>query len=163
MNHFLKQISVNLLRSIVLIAVLFPVAASAQQTTLIDYFVGFTRFFDGTIIPLFFAMAVLVLLYYILQYFIIESSDAYARETARKYIIYAIAGLVIITSLWGIIEIISAGLGIDDGIPVCPDYVDDCRGYGTGNSGSGGSDGNFGSSNSTGNNNGGFTDFFQVR
>lgn len=100
---------------------------------LIDYLSAFTNFFDSTIIPMLFALSVLFLLVNVTRYFVIESADASARETARTYVLYAVIALVVVTSLWGIIELIASGLGIDGSLPACPDYIDsgNCRGYGS--------------------------------
>lgn len=102
---------------------LFPSAALAQTRTVQWYLESITLFFNNTIIPLFFTIAILFLFVNVTKYFVIEASDTYQREEAKRYMLYAVIALVFITSIWGVINLVTSALNIDSNIPVCPDYL----------------------------------------
>ena len=114
-----------------LVLFLAPSFALAQrQQDLTGYLIAFTSFFDSVVIPFLFALAVLFFFVNVTRYFVIQSDEVEARETARTYALYAVIAMVIITSIWGIIEIIASSLGIDGSPALCPDYIEyseDCR------------------------------------
>lgn len=102
--------------------------AGAQSTRndLQWYLETFTGFFNATVVPFFFALAILFLMVNILRYFIIDGADASSREQAKQYMMYAVVALVFLTSIWGIIELFIWGLDINDNARVCPDYNPNC-------------------------------------
>lgn len=101
-----------------------PTIAAAQGRNVQWYLESITAFVNGTIIPLFFAIAILFLFVNVTRYFVIEAADAYKREEARTYIIYAVIALVFLTSLWGVINLITTSLGLDNNVANCPDYIE---------------------------------------
>lgn len=107
---------------------LLPVeVAWAQGRDLQWYLAAITDFINLSLIPFFFALAILFLLINITRYFVIDAADAYSREQARTYVIYAVIALVFLTSIWGIINIVTSSFGLDDQRPICPDYDTSCR------------------------------------
>lgn len=100
--------------------------AMAQSRDVQWYLEAISGFINGSLIPFFFALAILFLLINVTRYFIIEGADVSAHEQARKYIMYAIIALVFLSSIWGVINIIIRSFGVDGNIPICPDYNLDC-------------------------------------
>ncbi len=89
-----------------------PVVASAQQYFgQVDTF--FTRiggFIDNVLIPLIFTLALLMFIYGVFKYFFVQGDSDTARDTGRKYILWAILGFVLMVSIWGIVNVIATGL-----------------------------------------------------
>lgn len=68
------------------------------------------------VISLLFAVAFVVFVYGVFQ-FIAKRDDDKGREEGKNSIIYGILGMVIMLSVFGIIDIISGTIGIDDPTP----------------------------------------------
>jgi len=100
---------------------LLPSLVWAQTRDLQWYLGAISGFINNTLIPFFFALAILFLFINITRFFIIDSADASSREQARKYIMYAVIGLVFLTSIWGIINLVTGALRLDN-TTICPDY-----------------------------------------
>lgn len=93
-----------------------PLAALAQGdfTGVSDFTGNFVDFINGTLIPLIFALAFLVFLWGVAQYFIFGAGDEGKRETGRTFMLYGIIGFVVMVSVWGIVNIFSSGLGLEE-------------------------------------------------
>jgi hypothetical protein len=48
------------------------------------------------------------------QYFIRGGANEEARESGRSLIMYAIAGYVVILAFWGIVNLLSNGIGLNN-------------------------------------------------
>ena len=57
------------------------------------------------------ALAVLMFVWYIIQYFIKPNED---RAGARDYVLYSIIGFFVILSMWGIVNILNNTFGVDN-------------------------------------------------
>jgi hypothetical protein len=77
--------------------------------TFIDNIVAFM---NGTLVPLIFAIAFLVFLWGVFKTFILGGGDAEKQEQGKSLMMYAIAGFVIMVSLWGIVNLIANGIGL---------------------------------------------------
>ena len=58
------------------------------------------------VVPLIFAIAFIVFLWGVFQYFIAGGADEGKRADGRNFILYGIIGFVIMFSLWGIVNIL---------------------------------------------------------
>ncbi len=54
------------------------------------------------------------------KYFIQGGANDEAKESGKSLILYAIAGYVVILAFWGIVNIISNGLGLEDTLEETP-------------------------------------------
>ncbi len=54
------------------------------------------------------------------KYFIQGGANDEAKESGKSLIMYAIAGYVVILAFWGIVNIISGGLGLEGGVLDAP-------------------------------------------
>jgi hypothetical protein len=89
---------------------LFPVLVFAQDAGdlggLNDFFLTITDFISSTLLPLVFALALLVFVYGIFKYFILGGGDEAARESGKSLMIWGILGLVLIVAVWGIVNLV---------------------------------------------------------
>jgi len=77
-------------------------------------------FINTIVIPFILAIGFLVFVWGVFQYFIIGGSNDEAKTTGRSLIMYAIGGFVIILAFWGIINIISNGIGLEQPLDSTP-------------------------------------------
>ena len=94
--------------------VLSPVIVAAQFGEINDFLGDISSFINGVLIPLLFAIALLLFLYGVFNYFIVGKTDEDKRKDGRDYMIYAIVGFVIMVSVFGIVNLIAGGLGFSD-------------------------------------------------
>lgn len=103
--------------SIASLALLTPMLALAQFGE-IDSFLGrVSNFINDTLIPLLFAVALLFFLYGMFTYFISGVNNLDKKEDGKTYIIWSIIGFVLMVSIWGIVNVLANGLGLDDDGP----------------------------------------------
>lgn len=96
------------------LAFLVPALAFAQFAG-VDNFVGnINLFINQRLVPLIFAIAFLVFLWGVFKYFILGGGDEGKREEGRQLMLYAIIGFVLMVSIWGIVNLLSSGLDLDD-------------------------------------------------
>ena len=96
---------------------LMPVAAFAAAGDLkgVDTFLtNIVKFMNGTLVPLVFAIAFLFFLWGVFNYFIRGAGDESSRETGREFMLYAIIGFVLMVSIWGIVNLLGEGFGLQD-------------------------------------------------
>ena len=101
-----------------------PFVASAQ--TLQSFIAGLLGFFNNVLVPLIFSLALLFFLWNVFRYFILKGATPDGREKAKRYMIWSIIGLVLMVSIWGIVNLLINGLGIREDYYLCPDYNPDC-------------------------------------
>ncbi|MEX0913129.1 MAG: pilin [Candidatus Paceibacterota bacterium] len=99
-----------------------PVVALAQFGE-VDTFVGnITTFINNVIIPLIFAIALVVFIWGIFKLFIHKNAEE--AEQGKKLALYAIVGFVLMVSIWGIVNVVASGLGLSgkplENIPTTP-------------------------------------------
>ena len=90
-----------------------------------EFIIGITLFFNNVIIPFFFGLALLFFIWNAFKFFILGNKSEPDQENAKKLAIYGIAGFVFLVSLWGIINLLVGGLGLDNSnYPIKPDYIE---------------------------------------
>ena len=109
---------------------MLPLVAAAQFTSgagtgpLATFVDGFINFINDVLVPLVFAIAFLVFIWGVFQYFILGGSDEGKREQGKSLMLWAIIGFVLMVSIWGIVNLLSGTLGLGgdslDDIPVVP-------------------------------------------
>jgi hypothetical protein len=77
-------------------------------------------FIDGIVIPFILGIGFLVFVWGMFQYFIRGGANDEAKESGKSLIMYAIAGYVVILAFWGIVNIISGGIGLEGGVIEAP-------------------------------------------
>jgi Type IV secretion system pilin len=103
-----------------------PAVSSAQIAVngtggkLGDYMNTIMGFFDDIILPFILSIAFLFFVWGVFLYFIRGGHSDEAQEQGRSYIISAIIGFVIILSFWGLVNIITNGVGLEGKKGVSP-------------------------------------------
>lgn len=106
----MKKIGVSIFASM---STLLPFVALAQGefkevSTFLEKVSGFI---NNTLIPLVFGLALLVFIWGIFKYFILGGGDEGKREEGKQLMLWAIIGFVVMVSIFGIVNMISSGLG----------------------------------------------------
>lgn len=102
---------------------LTPFMALAQFGD-IDKFIGsLATFINNTLIPILLAVAFLMFLYGVVQFFFLAGKDnAEAQGKGRDLMLYGIIGFVLIVSIWGIVALLAGGFNLQkDKLEVVPE------------------------------------------
>jgi len=86
------------------------------------FLIAANSFIGNVLIPFLFGIALLVFIFNAFRYFIYGADQEDSRTKAKQLAIYAIAGLVFLVSIWGIVNMFTAGLDVDRENPVTSDY-----------------------------------------
>lgn len=68
---------------------------------------------NGYIVPLIFAIAFIVFLWGLYQYFIAGGADEEKRKQGRQLLIWGLLGFVLMFALWGLVHIILSTFGLN--------------------------------------------------
>jgi len=120
---------------LVLTAVLYghtTFAAYAGKDSVQGYIVLILIFINNIVLPLLFSIALLVFLINAVRYFILGSSQSENQEKAKTMALYGIGAFVLMVSIWGIVNMLTSGLNIDNSNALCPDYMGNNCGSSTG-------------------------------
>lgn len=104
----MKYLSAFSLSLVVLVA---PVLAFAQFGQINDFLDDVLTFINGTLIPIIFALALLIFIYGMFKFFILGGSDEEDRKKGQQLMLWAIIGFVLMVSIWGIVNLVAGGLG----------------------------------------------------
>ena len=94
---------------------------------LAGYLEAFLGFINDILIPFLFGLALLFFVVNIFRFFVLGSNEQEARENARRLALYGILAFVFLVSIWGIVNMVVAGLGIDDDKALESDYIEAMR------------------------------------
>jgi len=90
------------------------VLAQGELTEVTSFLDNIVKFISDTLTPLLFAVAFLVFLWGVVKYFIIGREGQNDKDDGRKYMMFGILAFVFMVSVWGIVNLISDGFGLDD-------------------------------------------------
>lgn len=93
---------------------LVPALALAQFGEINDFVNDILGFINDVLIPLLFALALLLFLWGVFYFFIVGRDDDEKRKTGKSYMLWAIIGFVVMVSVFGIVNLIAGGLGFSD-------------------------------------------------
>ena len=93
---------------------LLPAVALAQFGEINTFFGKVTSFINDILIPLVFAIALLMFIWGVFQFFILGGADEDKRKEGRQLMLYSIIGFVLMVSIFGIVNLIAGGLGFSD-------------------------------------------------
>jgi hypothetical protein len=91
-----------------------------------DFIVFLLDLFNTTIIPLIFGIAIVFFIWNAARYFVFQGATEEGKDSAKRLMFYGIAAMVLMLSLWGIVRLTTATLGINRHIYPCPDFNPDC-------------------------------------
>ena len=82
---------------------------------------GVLEFIDTIVIPVILGLAFLMFVWGVFKFFILGGSDEEAQQKGKSLMLYAVAGFVLILSFYGIVNILTNGLGTqNDGLHFRP-------------------------------------------
>lgn len=113
MNSYMKTMRVQISAAAAAV-LLTPMLALAQFGEIDGFFGNITSFINNILIPLIFAIALLAFLYGAFKYFIMGGANEDSQKEGTQLMIYAIAGFVLMVSIFGIVNLIADGLGFSD-------------------------------------------------
>ena len=91
----------------------FIVFAQGTGRTFSEFVTGsIVPFANQVIVPIIGALAFLAFIWGIFRYFFRDAADATSRAEGRMFAIWGIIGLVVIFSLWGLVNIFLTTFGI---------------------------------------------------
>ena len=97
------------------------VLAQGELVELGGFIDNIISFINDVLVPLVFAIAFLVFIWGVFNYFVFGGDNEEKRAEGRKLMMYAIIGFVLMVSVWGIVNIVAGGLGLqDEGIEKIP-------------------------------------------
>ncbi len=108
MKKDMKKISVTLGSAALALTPVLALAQYGQINTELD---KVSTFINSTLIPLVFAIALLMFLWGVFKYFILGGDDSGSQEQGRQLMLYAVVGFVVMVSIFGIVNLIAGGLG----------------------------------------------------
>lgn len=91
-----------------------PFAAGAVSS--IDELITLTEDILQRVVPLLIAIAVVILLVAIVRY-ITAGEDEEKKKNSKSLIIYAIIGLFVMVSIWGLVNILSGTFNLENDVP----------------------------------------------
>lgn len=111
--------------ALLLALVLLPQIALAQsaQALLTNTIV----FINTTLLPFLLGMSFLFLVINAIRFFVLGSTNQESRENAKNLALYSLLGFTLILTLWGIVNLLNASLGLAGVRQPCPDYNPDCN------------------------------------
>ena len=108
MKKTLTLLALNLLPAVAL-------AQNFQGSGLKTYFGGIIGFVNDTVIPLIIALAILVFIWGMFQYFILGASDDERKGKGKQLMLWGLIGFVVMFSLLGIINLLVDAVGLKNG------------------------------------------------
>lgn len=96
---------------IVAVAILcVPTLALAQFGSIDAFLLNISTFINNILIPLVFALSLLMFIYGMFRYFIQGGDNSGDREVGQELMVWSIVGFVLMVSIWGIVNLLSSGL-----------------------------------------------------
>lgn len=97
------------MRTALLISILFlPFAANAASFK--DLTNDIVTFVNASIVPLFYTLAFLLFIIGMVRFFFLGGEEG--REKGRQFMLWGIIGFVVMFSVWGIVRLLLATLGV---------------------------------------------------
>ena len=73
---------------------------------------GFIDLLNTVVVPVIFALAFLVFVYGVVNYFFFHPGDEKKREEGRAFVLWGLLGMVVLFSVWGFVNLLLSTLGI---------------------------------------------------
>jgi len=103
-------------------APLMVFAAGIESNPLVIFLQKIIVFIDQVLVPLLFTLAFVALLWGVFQYFIAGGANEEQRDKGKKFIVWAFIGLFVMTSVWGIVNLLTSSFGFDNQAPDIPRF-----------------------------------------
>ena len=73
---------------------------------------GFIGLLNTVVVPVILALAFLVFVYGVVNYFFLHAGDEKKREEGRTFILWGLLGMVVLFSVWGFVNLLLSTLGL---------------------------------------------------
>ena len=73
---------------------------------------GFIGLLNVVVVPVIFALAFLTFIWGMVNYFFFSGGDEAKREEGRTFVLWGLIGLVVLFSVWGLLNLLLSTLGI---------------------------------------------------
>jgi len=80
---------------------------------LAQFFFSILTFIEAALVPLIFSLAFIFFLWGVFRYFITGANDEEKRKEGKSFVLWSLIGLVLMFSLWGIVNLLVNSLGFD--------------------------------------------------
>ncbi len=111
---------------ILVLVIVIGLSMATDPSGLGEVLPAMLSFFDAYLIPFLLGIAFLVFVWNAIKYFVVNSTTDEGRENAKSLALYSVAAFIFILSFWGIVNILTDGIGLDNcGNDVVPDYLGD--------------------------------------
>lgn len=108
------------------IIISFPNFVFAADGSLQLLLVGIGGFLNNIVIPFILAIAFIIFVINVVRFFIIGSANAEGQKNAQHLAIYGIGAFVFILSFWGLVNLLTDGVGVKlSGTPCLNDIMSD--------------------------------------
>ena len=112
-----------------LAALLLPFSASAQAdrypidgTNLASLFMSAVDFINVIVIPFVWAIAFIVFVWGIFQYFIAGGANEEQRDKGKQLAVWGIIAFAVMSSVWGLINLVTNSLYLNEAQPEYPTF-----------------------------------------
>lgn len=129
----MKNYLYGLLAAVIVVAPSISMAASgfadgaggAEGGNMAAFFKNILQFINDVLVPLVLGIAFLAFVWGVFKFFILGGSDSEKQGEGKSLMIYAVAGFVLILSLYGIVNFLTQGLGFDGETIEIPNVPED--------------------------------------
>ena len=101
-------------------ALTVPFVAFAQVRDIFQLVDLITVIINNVLVPLVFAIAFLVFIWGVFQYFILSGGDKEKREEGQKLMLYGIIGFFVMVAVWGLVNILLSTFNLQNNVPQLP-------------------------------------------
>lgn len=105
--------------------VVFAVPFVAHADDFIDWLFDLIAFVNNTIIPLIFVLAFLFFIWNAFVFFILQGTSEEGREKAKRLMLWGLIALVLMITIWGVVNLLTNALGLRGTGFVIPDYIEE--------------------------------------
>lgn len=102
------------------IAFALPLLAAAQVNSINDAGNIIIGLINNVAVPLIFALAFVVFIWGVFQYFIAGGHDEEKRESGKQLMLWGLIGFFVMISVWGLVHILLGTFGLNPSVPSYP-------------------------------------------
>lgn len=111
----------NKLLSVTALFLGLPVVSHAQ--TFQVFLINLVDFLGNVFVPFLLGIAFLFFTINVIRFFVLGGSNEEGKQKAKALATYSVLGIVIIVIFWGVINMLSSSIGLNNCNPVDSDYV----------------------------------------
>lgn len=98
-------------------------ASAFNPQPLINIMQSILKFVDAVVVPFIFAIAFVVFLWGVFNYFILGGANEEKRSEGSKFVLWAVIGFVLMISVWGIVNLVKSSFSFgSDARPGLPTF-----------------------------------------